>query len=280
MSYWRGHLLIIFSHASWGFSWFCSHVGGNFGLILRTLNIILWDSTNLSFDSRSLSCFCGFQHQLCFQSLRGILQICPCVLLHAHVGPGQCDLSWTWESMVCWLVLYLHMLSSGVSPRAHKQVYGVVLLRSSLSAISLALSSSWGLLSLVLQPESRGSIPPGLLHSSLAHIHAQATGRLRENLMGFSSSWDHSISNCKGRFPPSEFQAPVDPSAVAEPQGDWDMRELRRQRHEKRKNPGIYLAHCLWELGNLLPAPQARTRCLLGCSAVHTDARFWVSDYI
>lgn len=163
MSCWHGHLWIILSHASWEFSWFCSYVGGNFGLILSTLNITSWDSTILSFNSRSLSCVCGFQHQLCFQSLCGILQICPCVLLHANVGPGQCDLPWTWESRLCWLVLYLHVLCSGVSPRAHKQVYGVVLLSSSLFAISLALSSSWGLLSLVLQPEIRGSIPPGLL---------------------------------------------------------------------------------------------------------------------
>lgn len=127
-------------------------------------------------------------------SIRGISKVfvvlfrsAPCVPLQAPVGPRQWSLL-NLRVYAGWVVLYLPRRSSGVSPGAHKQIYGVVFLSSSLLKISLVLTSAWGLLPLVLQPESRGFIPLGLLPSSLAHIHDQARGRLRENPMGFSPS--------------------------------------------------------------------------------------------
>lgn len=50
----------------------------------------------------------------------------------------------------------MYMRSSGVSPGARKQLYGVVLPSSSLFTISPVRSSSRDLLPLGLQPESRG----------------------------------------------------------------------------------------------------------------------------
>lgn len=98
----------------------------------------------------------------------------------------------------------------------------------------------------LLRPESMGFIPPALLHSSWLTWENPRVGCC------FIPSSDHSISNCKASFPPSEFQVPTGGPG-----------HKRAEKTGMEKGMCLGLACYLWELGELFHALQARTRWLL-----------------
>ena len=93
-----------------------------------------------------------------------------------------------------------------MNPGVHKQLYGVAILRLSLSAISLWVSSSLGLPCLVLQPKSWVSsclILPCISMSALGAKRQMDRERTKKQRRFISYFRDHSSTNWTGRFPPS-----------------------------------------------------------------------------
>lgn len=133
----------VLSHVSWGVSWFSacgitldwSWISGCYTVrrwVLfkpcgeRCCPCCHWHSTTWRSDSRCLPAFCGFRYQLCFQSLSGTLQVCPCVSPPGQHGtlavffPG---VEYSASGMGCW-ALCPCVLSTRGSLGPHIQLGG------------------------------------------------------------------------------------------------------------------------------------------------------------